>query len=421
MIRRDDTNLHVEHDGGFWTAGHSTQTIGGPASLTVGRDTLLRDCRFYVDDLTPENALVESVRARRESGTAVVETRGYFPFGGQIGFSQVCRYAANHAVIACDVRWPAGATVRRHLGLGTLFLPGPWQRFYCVPPALHLAEGAAPRWREIPTPPEAGSVTVAHWHRPPLALVFERKGGARIEIGTGADVWRWEENLGAGPEAGNYEVVLRPDGIEVVREPLMTCVECEPAARSYRFKWYLAWSCPGLRPQGVLPPARPAAVSAERKLTVVGGEEGDFTLAVDSAALPWPDGACHAPSLPDYIRGRRDGTPCWESSATANLMRALIRQIAGRFAGGFLRFDGIAPSPCWDPAHTAHKAPNGLAHWDVSGLLESATWARHTLGPDWQITAEPADRNLPSLEGLFAPNGFAATGAPGDADGTSGG
>jgi hypothetical protein len=203
MTAAIDQQITVAHADWKWTASHDPGRFGGPESICLGRDRVVSGCRMYVDDLDTADALIESQRLRRRGGCAVVESRGRFPFGAELHFSQVCRYAANHVSVTADFNWPRGFPVRRHFGLGSLLLPGRWARFFVVPPALHLAQGVTPAWQEVPDNVAAGTM-IAHWHRPPLALVFERSNGTRIEIGVGDDVWRWEQNLGCGMENGSY-------------------------------------------------------------------------------------------------------------------------------------------------------------------------------------------------------------------------
>jgi len=229
---------------GDWLARHDASRADGPFELCDGQgEPWLRDVTFYVDDLGADLALSERFRVACKGGVATVETTGRYPFGAGISVKQALRYAVNHVRVVTDVQLPPGSIVRRHLGLGGFTLPGRWRRFYCLPPAQHLAEGRQGAWQDIPAEAPASGM-IGHWHRPPLRLVFERDDGVRVEVGTGGDVWRWEQNFGFGPEAGNYKLRLEPGGLRFEREPLMTCAEVAPVARIYRLTWYLAWEGP---------------------------------------------------------------------------------------------------------------------------------------------------------------------------------
>lgn len=378
--------------------------------LQVNKDVLARNVSFYIDDMGPESALINKCRAYHRGGAAVVETQGHFPFGAPLKFKQICRYAQNHLRVAFDLRWPRGFELQRHLGVGCLTLPGQWTRLYVYPPAWHLCEGAAPGWNVLPKPPDgSGSMMVGHWHRQPLALVFERANGTRLEIGTGDDLWRWENGLGYGPESGSIKVLLERDQVRLVREPLMCCTPFTPRAQLYRFKWYAAWHAPGTASAPVAP-SKPVRLrfTDQGKLTLEQrlGEYEAYCL--DFNKLGWPPSTRRAESQADFVRGAYATTPCWQSNAARNLAKRVIRQIKERLEPGTLYIKGIHPAPCWDPAHLDRHAKHGLPHWDLTDYLEFSVWARRQLGPSWEIIPDHATPpDLPSLSALFQPNGFA--------------
>lgn len=417
MDATDGTTRQIVPDHTLWRASHDVSRVDGPAEIRAGGDCLLREVTFYVDDLGAELALSDRFRAAHKAGTATVETAGRYPFGGEIGVTQTLRYAANHVRGVTDLHWPPGTALKRHLGVAGVFLPGRWERFYCLPPCLHLAEGRAGGWQDIPAV-APGSGMIGHWHRPPLALVFERGDGTRVEVGTGGDPWRWERNLGFGPEAASYKIMAEAEGLRVVREPLMTCAEVEPARRAYRFTWYLAWSPAGIpAPQPGLPDPTPIGFSARGEALVREAASGAATpsLRLDMNAWPGPAHARRAPSAAAFLTGTRNAALCWESAAAQKAFRRVLRQIAALGPEGYLTLCGLEPGACWDPAHCErHGDPQ--PHWDMDALLGLSTWGRHLLGPGWQIAVEaPAWEALPSVAGLFAPTGFSSL-ADEDAD-----
>jgi hypothetical protein len=49
-------------------------------------------------------------------------------------------------------------------------------------------------------------------------------------------------------------------------------------------------------------------------------------------------------------------------------------------------------------------------HWDITAIMDFASWARQQLGAEWEIVAEsPLAGQLPSVNGLFRLNGFEQT------------
>lgn len=393
MIEKSASQVRVKHLDYGWEALHATDRFGGPSSIAVGGAVLLEGNRTYVDDLDDGSILVTSTKAFRKGGAAVVVTSGYLPFGGETSFRQTCRYAGNHVRVTLDIGWPRGGLVRRHLGVGEHWLPGRWRRVFCIPPASHLAGGAEPAWHAMPDTPVDGHM-VAHWHRPPLALVFERADGVRLEVGTGSDLWRWEQSLGYGPESGSYKVMFCAEGVRVVREPLMCCQEFSPEPRPYRLSWYAAWSVPG-RSQ-----VRPNA--------------GADAMRLDFTSGPTTLQARRTSSFAAHVRGERSTCACWMASATAKAARRTIRSLAARGSQGDLAVSGLTPGVCWDAAHVGRRAPDGLVHWDINALLDFSVWSRQQLGSAWRVfpRVEGFWAELPSLGGLLARNGF------GDVDAT---
>ncbi|OGV82403.1 MAG: hypothetical protein A3K19_04095 [Lentisphaerae bacterium RIFOXYB12_FULL_65_16] len=403
MLENNREEIRIAHPDGTWAATHLAERLAGPESLSIGGQAVLQQCRFYVDDVDDGSGVVEKWRASRKGGVAVVLSEGYFPFGANVRFRQGARYAANHVRVTLDIAWPKGATVRRHFGIGSLILPGRWMRFYSVPPAAHWAEGVQPEWRDIPAPGEQ-PLMIAHWHRAPLALVFEREDGTAVEIGTGSDVWRWEHGLGQGPEQGSYKVSLEKDGLHLLREPLMCCAEFAPEARDYRFSWYVAWRPPGAAPAWDAP--GPVVVDLDSPVPPASGAAA-LSLVADFAAVEWASTCRRVPSALAYVRGERTPHVCWHSSQVQSAARRLIRRLAAAAPSGHLDLHGVTPGLCWDPAHLDRHSDNGLAHWDINAILEFGEWARQQLGLGWHIRADAGPLAcLPSLQGLFGPNGF---------------
>lgn len=408
MIEHGENHIVLSHDGGLWSAQHDPESAAGPLKIRIGDDTVVENCRFHIDDFEPESMVVERFRAHHRGGAAVVEASGLFPFGNEIRLGQTFRYAANHVRITSDLNWPKATEVRRHFALGDLFLPGHWHRFYVFPPLTRLnARRSRPAWHDIPQDSRPGTM-IGHWHRPPLAVVFERPDGTRLEVGTGSDVWRWESCLGYCPESGSYKITVEADGIRFIREPLMCCLPYTPAAGQRRFTWHLAWygtAFPGPRQ---FPPAE--------TLRFENGKLGDFerdvpaktpSVVLDTSTLPVPASARKALSAPDLIRGKLASVPCWESHPVSKLARSVIRRLAAMSDNGYLRIKGLLPQPCHVAGHVDRRETDGVAHWDINGILDFCVWARRQLGESWEMRLENRLAEiLPSLRCLELPNGF---------------
>ena len=84
----------------------------------------------------------------------------------------------------------------------------------------------------------------------------------------------------------------------------------------------------------------------------------------------------------------------------------IVRKLAGTVPPeSTLVFRGIDPGICVDPGHWEKTARNGLPHGDAAGILDFAVWTRQKLGPEYSILCD-TESELPSMRGLFGPNGF---------------
>lgn len=418
MIEQTDSHAVIRHPELYWEAEHDAENFGGPNSIRLEGTELLRGSPFYVDDLSGEMAVMTKLRVSRKGGTAVVRSEGYFPYGAETRFSQTCRYASNHVRVTLDVQWPRGEKIKRHMGVGSVFLPGQWTGFRSVPPALHISEGAQTKHHSLPTN-EIESRMVGHWHRPPLATVFEHTNGMILEIGLGDDIWRWEESLGYAPESGSYKILSEPDGIRFIREPLMCCEQFIPAPRNYRFTYYLAWENQDSKNRTPTPPREKENTQSLLFDGIKGIQSTSLKTNPENACLildfrklteNTPEEWRKAPSPADFIRNKRDRKLCWKHSRLQRTARRSIRQLAALSDRGQLVIKGLHPGPCWDPVHVSRGAncpENGLAHWDTGAILDFAVWAKQQLGPGWTLmTDEHQMTEFPAMHSIFAPNGF---------------
>ncbi|MBR4371092.1 MAG: hypothetical protein IKS92_08600, partial [Victivallales bacterium] len=99
---------------------------------------------------------------------------------------------------------------------------------------------------------------------------------------------------------------------------------------------------------------------------------------------------------------------CWECNNTKLGAKRIIRQLAAKYAEGFLLIEGgMTPSVCDNGKHVDRPGKT-VPHWDLNGITAFAAWARRCLGDGWKVVVKqpkPWDA-LPSLQGLFAENGF---------------
>jgi hypothetical protein len=179
----------------------------------------------------------------------------------------------------------------------------------------------------------------------------------------------------------------------------------QPPTRDYRFCSQLAWSTPTLYTKEadmpelthleILPKGKGIDVKALSEKPAVSVDFSKLT-AVDSMHV------AHDGVLQEAL--------CWECNNTKLGAKRIIRQLAAKSTEGFLLIEGgMTPSFCDNGKHVDRPGKT-IPHWDLNGITAFAAWARRCLGDGWRVVVKqpkPWD-TLPSLQGLFAQNGFEA-------------
>jgi len=411
MIETTKDHVIITHPDNSWKIVHDLHNFGGPLSLEVNQTPLLECQSFYIDDLSENSAVLRKLQEYRKAGQAVISTDAYLPFGVELQLRQTCRYAGRHARITFDINWQKNSYIQRHFGVGSLFLPGKWQRYYCLPPAEHLAQGVEPTWHSINNDPKSSPMQ-GHWHRPPLALVFEHQSGIRLEIGTGNDIWRWQNCMSAAPESASYKIIRQKNGLQLIREPLMCCEEFSPKVQNYRFTWYIAWSTPNDNKKDTTNNPTQIPFNKDNSIDLKTlkkqlAENSTPNLLLDLTKLNFPPHTCRTTTSSNYIRKQTSNQPCWQNPIIQKTARKIIRSIAGNFQEGELTIKGITPGICWSSEHLDRKNPDGISHWDINNILNFSSWLRQHLNKYWKIKIQNnSNWQLPSLENLGADNGF---------------
>ncbi len=390
-----NNNLHdIQHPTANWLVQHDLNRAGGPLLIRQNGNTLLKNFHNRCDDLQDELLIPDKVRIFRKAGAAIFSSEGHFPFGAELSLRQNIRYAANHARITTDLRWKKGASLKQNVAIGSAELPGQWTKVFVVP-----ADGTTtPAWQVL-TPG-----TSCRFNPLPLALVFCNQQDQRLEISTGDDLWRWQNGLlpQSLHNTASIELTVQTDNIRLQRLVTVNSGEAEgfPEARDYRFTSVLAWSAPALQ-QNPHPPH-------EFTTLVINQKEGlSRKQLLDCGSTPCVSLDFRQIELPQQAKHSRGQGYCWESKITQRCVRRLIRQLADFSAEGFLLITaGMTPGLCDDPVHCSRK--NNTLHWDLTAILDLASWMQQRLGNGWTTTVkQPAPWNeLPSLSCLAALNGF---------------
>ena len=423
--------MEIRHPSSPWclvfTDGHAT----GPQRLLVGDSALFSFMHCRVDGVSDDALIPALSHHYHKAGCAVFEGAGAFGEGTPARLGETLRVAANAARLTYDLAWPKDTPLKSGFEAGSLVLRGNWQRFFLVTPEADAS--GAPEWRDLPAQGES-PISLSPV---PAAIVLENAAGQRLEVGLGDDLWRWSNGLNGEFLHGIGKLELSRSGSNFSLRRWVTLCDPEaeakaaakldakraadfakrqkkaaqegkeltapapvpvsqPEARPYRFNAYFAWSAPELAAAAPadLPvvPVGPNGL-ARADLEALGAAP---RLRLDLATLP----------LPENARRARTALPCWEARATQRLFRRVIRQLADFAREGTLALDGLTPGWC-DIATHANRSGTAR-HWDLSAILDTAAWARQTLGPGWTIAVPQTGfwSELPSLAALAAESGF---------------
>lgn len=396
-------DMVISHSQGGWSAVHAAQMAGGPQRLSVGQHLLLTGFHNRLNESSDEHLLADKGKVFRKGGSAVFAGEGHLPGGAGTGWRHVVRYAGNTARITCDFSWKGDALLESGVEIGSLTLPGMWEKVQILEASAEQTELAEPETRRLQI---GKNVRLEPF---PLALLFYGVHGGRLEVGLGGDLWRWHQGLGAGLGVGGIRLECRADGVTLRRFVATAAAEAataeeavRPAVRDYRFTSYLAWRAPLLRPAwGECAPCLLSLQSGELSRQQLEDCGPSPDIALDFSELPLPHQARRR------LAGGTPGAPCWESRITQKAVRKVIRQLAEYSGSGrLLVCGGAVPGVCSDPVHCSRKAAS--LHWDMVALIDAFSWMQQRLGDGWQIGVRQPGfwEHFPAAAQLGAPNGF---------------
>ncbi|MCH2206600.1 MAG: hypothetical protein MK132_12100 [Lentisphaerales bacterium] len=407
MLNKTEQEFQIFDESEKWLAIHPLAGSNGPVSLTYNNDLLVENCGGYIGTVKESGTVPKKIKDYHKAGTSVLEFDGFLPCGGtQANYKQAYRYSNKRLKVTTDIQFQEGLEIPRHFSIGSLMLPGKWSNFTVTPPASHQVHGSTVRTFEVPEH-QGKDIMLGHWHRPPLSIVFKRPNGTAIEVGTGSDIWRWEENIGYAPESGSYKILLTKDGLQFIREPLACCENFTPELRPYRFSWYIAWRENGANRK--LPKHNkidlkysPKGEIDTNSLKEEIANSNFYSYAVlDFSKLSWSQDQVKTLSEYDYIRGIKSNQACWSVKSVIGQAKKIIRKLQNIEGLHGIIIRGIEPGYCYCPSHVNKKHENGTAHWDINGLFDFATWATNSCKDKLHLFVETDDNPLPSIAGLF--------------------
>ena len=410
MVEREGNKILVTEQDGKLVAELNSKRLAALRSIKYEGDEILRGMYWTIGAMSDEPGLVRRSKEYHKAGMSCVETEGWMPFGREPNLTQAIRFSAGRARFTSDFV-ANGETISRHFSVGSFLLPGKWESMFVVPAAQHLVDGGKPYERQLPKW-DGKDIMLGHWHRPPLSLVFKRKSGVRLEVGTGSDVFRWEQNMGYHPEHGSYKVTLTQAGLEVLREPLACCEDFVPEGRPFRYTWHLAWDKAGVRstpPEHEVVKAQVARnghdlewEKVKKAFAAPRTDDKPRFLLVDIMDFLWEDTCKRCPSPQAFAAELVAPEPCWMTSPVEKKLKNLIRKLVEIPGVGGLIFRNVSPGICYHPSHVDKKNPMGVAHWDMGGMMDFAAWARQACRDKFEVYSEAAEGwDTPAMNTLF--------------------
>lgn len=374
MLEKTKTEFLLELSDGHTTTRHDRENMAGPKEICYDGELLISGFSTYLDDRKDSMAVVRTSKGFRKGGVDNVDMAGYLPIGNETYFRHKYQYCQDHARISTDVKITRGTVIKRHFSVGSFKLHGKWKRYFLLPAAQHITEGAKADWHAIDYGKiEEKPLMIGHWHRPPVSLVFERQDGLLVEVGTGPDIWRWEHSLGYGPEAGSYKLFLTEDSIEVQREPLMCCEDFEPEPREYRFTWNLSWRKPKGQPK------------VQQWLNPFGGalpKEDAEHIGIDFGQPDLPESFYKTTSPEKWVAGEKSDCVCFAHHKSQAQLRKYIRRLKDFKNVKSITFKNISAGICVNPSHVDRKDKNAYYHNDSNYIIDFIDWAKNAMSGD---------------------------------------
>lgn len=322
----------------------------GRNTLWVLRDTRRgRDlCRFggcTLNRLPETDALCTRFRrhGRSDESGAEVETVSGYPFGGEAQIRRQYTLHDGFMDICVDGKPGRGEAVRG-FELDRLVLPGEWSSVRIA--AERPAPGEA---LQMLTELDAECVgTLWEGTEVPLVIVLAAPDGAMLEIGAGDDLWKLPQDPETCPRSIKLERGASGD-LTLVRTLLNWPDDAAAERRTWRFRYYLAWS-DGRRRE---------PIGKFRRI-----ELADWNVPAEGRA----DNAA-------------SGAVCWHSPAARKALRKQLRLEAAGAGTDHLTLAVEPPALCDAAAHLERPKREKLPHWNLTEMAAFHDWASRQLAP----------------------------------------
>lgn len=345
--------------------------------------------------LKETQGLTKSVRPHYSEKTkwSSVDSETVLPFGSEPKIKRSCEQASNHFRVTTDVSVFSKIALES-ICVDSLKIKGEWKEIdtYCQ----KNLESQEIVKETIST--EDLSTKGINFDYAPIAIVFRDENGIEVEIGTGYDLWRWN-NSDRFAAKRLFSIKKEKGCILLNRKPLVWKSEYEISKFNFRYTWYFAWRKSDVEDtEKKSSPRRKTETLEIVNNKLVPANESFTSVANVSILANWPESACASNKT----------EPCFASRQTENLLKHFVRStltnnIKDREKKLTLR--DVDPQICLKASHLERAKLQAFTHWDYFYVMAFWEWANRYLaisGRNFCITLKNDSilAELPSASGL---------------------
>lgn len=315
-----------------------------------------------------------------------VDSKVIQPFGPEPVITRRIEQSGNFMMVITDVLLKSAMSLE-FLKIDTLTIRGEWEKISVYYQSSRNTFDILSKEIDIKNIDNNGIL----FETIPLAVVFTDKNGIQLEIGTGYDLWRWN-NAARFSAKNRFAIRKEKNHIVFERTPILWEHEHEIQKFNFRFSWYFAWSKKSLTQR-----------KAQKKLAVLRLQDnklaayqpGICNYKLDCSNWPAPTKSSHA------------NEPCFASRQTENMLKDFLRKALPKMGekDKFICLHEVSPHICSNSKHMKRSNPEIFVHWDYWDMMNFWKWANNFFANNNKKFAFPPDNQsklscLPSFRAM---------------------
>lgn len=376
-----------------WVFGYKNTTKTVLSFSFAGRE-LFESEGVEMGILKEPQGITKSVRPHYSAKTkwSSVDSETVLPFGSEPKIKRKCEQAANHFRVTTDVSVFSKIALES-VCVDSLKIKGAWKEIdtYCQKDS--KSQEIVKNTISI----EDLNTKAITFDYAPLAVVFRDESGVELEIGSGYDLWRWN-NSDRFEAKRLFSIKKHKDCIIFDRKPLVWKIEHEVSKFNFRYTWYFSWKKSDLEETDKKSSRRKAEALEITNNKLIPANK-DFTSVANVSLLSnWPESACVS----------NNTEPCFASRQTENLLKSFVRSTLSnniKDREKKLTLRDVNPQICFKASHLERAKEEAFTHWDYFYVMAFWEWANKHLaasGKNFCITMKDdcVLAELPSALGL---------------------